>query len=137
MFLKTESLREYASFRNKQILFKSWDELGLRRRLIVICVVSFGIWLNSVKNLSLTELYNGQSIKKWCSSSTLSLQALQNLSFAGVIGLQYLPVSTRNRQITAKISSQMYQIIIFYIQHSCLLWKPGRFNELNRIESAL
>ena len=32
-------------------------------------------------------------IKKWCSSSTLSLHALKNLSLAGIVGLQYLPVS--------------------------------------------
>jgi hypothetical protein len=75
------------------MLFKSWDELGLRRRLIVTSVVSLNFLLNSVKNLSLTELYMGHSIKKWCSSSTLSLHALQNLSLAGIVGLQYLPVS--------------------------------------------
>ena len=75
------------------MLFKSWTELGLRRRLIVTSVVSLNFLLNSVKNLSLTELYMGHSIKKWCSSSTLSLHALQNLSLAGIVGLQYLPVS--------------------------------------------
>ena len=75
------------------MLFKSWNELGLTRRLIVTSVVSLNFLLNSVKNLSLTELYMGHSIKKWCSSSTLSLHALQNLSLAGIVGLQYLPVS--------------------------------------------
>jgi hypothetical protein len=75
------------------MLFKSWTELGLRRGLIVTSVVSLIFLLNSVKNLSLTELYMGHSIKKWCSSSTLSLHALQNLSVAGIVGLQYLPVS--------------------------------------------
>ena len=76
------------------ILSKSWDELGLRRRLIVTSVVSLNFLLNSVKNLSLTELYMGHSIKKICSSEQpLSLHALQNLSLAGIVGLQYLPFS--------------------------------------------
>jgi hypothetical protein len=75
------------------MLFKSWTELGLRRRLIVTSVVSLNFLLNSVKNISLTELYMGHSIKKWCSSSTLSLHALQNLSLAGIVGLQHLPIS--------------------------------------------
>ena len=82
-----------------QVLFfwlhhcKYWDELGLRRRLIVTSVVSLNFLLNSVKNLFLTELHMGHSIKKRCSSSILSLHALQNLSLAGIVGLQYLPVS--------------------------------------------
>jgi hypothetical protein len=75
------------------MLFKSWDELGLRRRLIVTSVVSLKFLLHSIKNLSLTELYMGHPINKWCSSSTLSLHALQNHSLAGIVGLQYLPVS--------------------------------------------
>jgi hypothetical protein len=75
------------------MLFRSWDELGLRRQLIVTSVVSLKFLLNSLKNISLTELYMGHSIKKWCSSSTLSLHALQNLSLAGIVGLQNLPVS--------------------------------------------
>ena len=41
------------------MLFKSWTELGLRRQLIVTSVVSLIFLLNSVKNLSLTELYMG------------------------------------------------------------------------------
>jgi hypothetical protein len=48
------------AFKYKQMLFRSWDELGLRRQLIVTSVVSLNFLLNSLKNLSLTELYMGQ-----------------------------------------------------------------------------
>ena len=42
----------------------------------------------------LTCLYRGQSSKKCFSSSTVFLQWKQNLFFLGMVGLQYLPVST-------------------------------------------
>jgi hypothetical protein len=37
------------------MLFKSWTELGLRRRLIVTSVVSLNFLLNSVKNLQFSK----------------------------------------------------------------------------------
>jgi hypothetical protein len=44
----------------------------------------------------LSAVYCGHCNKKWDSFSTWSLQNLQNLSYGGVFGLEYLPVSVAN-----------------------------------------
>jgi hypothetical protein len=71
------------------MLFKSWDELGLRRRLIVTSVISLNFLLNSVKNSSLTELklYNSMitpiltyGSEIWIADHKTNIENLHNLS---------------------------------------------------------
>ena len=60
IFLKCDSLSEWDSLKNKQILFNSCEVHGLRMRLTVTSGVLLRFLFNKVKKLSLNDLYVGQ-----------------------------------------------------------------------------
>jgi hypothetical protein len=60
----------------------------------------------------------GHSIKKWCSSSTFSLHALQNLSLAGIVGLKIIVLS-EDLILWYYVSSLFICLWMYWITQHC------------------